>query len=248
MSTDPRPYAPNVALGLGIASVGVALLLDRLGLADARVLLQYWPVLVILLGASIVWEALFGREEAARPSQRLLVSPGLVVLLIIVGAIATRADLRRPFQSGSSTSETLNVTALLGGSRQVSEAMRFRGADVTTVMGGSRLDLRKATIPDGEEAVIDVFTLMGGVEVLVPRHWTVVVDLVPVMGSVEDRRARQSAQDVATDEGAGTEVAKTAPSAIEPGTPPPSAETTANPPRLVVRGFLMMGGVQIKLR
>jgi hypothetical protein len=87
-------------------------------------------------------------------------------------------------------------------------------------MGGTTLDLRQAVIPPGEEAVIDVVALMGGCEIAVPASWTVATPIVPVMGGVEDKRL--------------------------PPLPVPHDSGAPPPPRLVIRGFLMMGGIQIK--
>ncbi len=257
MATKSRAFGPNVVIGLGLAGVGVALLLDRLRLVEARTALQYWPLLIILFGASVVWQEVLGRADGA--PQRPVLSPGLVLLFVIAGVMAVRADFYRPNRIRTSTSDTINVSAVLGSSRHTSEATRFRGADVMTVMGASRLDLRKATIPEGEEAVIDVFTLMGGVELLVPPQLAVVTDIVPVLGGVEDRRARQlsgddesserddrrrrrasrrsrqSARDEEPGESGSDKAAKA--DATEVGTG-----------RLVVRGSVTMGEVEIKLR
>ena len=38
----------------------------------------------------------------------------------------------------------------------------FRGGEVSAVMGGGKLDLRRAMMPDGETATLNVFFLMGG--------------------------------------------------------------------------------------
>jgi hypothetical protein len=59
---------------------------------------------------------------------------------------------------------------------------------MTSVMGGTRLDLRQAAVAPGEEATVDVFGLMGAVEVIVPETWIVDVQTTAVMGGVRDRR------------------------------------------------------------
>ncbi len=39
----------------------------------------------------------------------------------------------------------------------------------------------------GDEAIIDVSVVMGGIELYVPSHWQVVSDVSPFMGAVEDK-------------------------------------------------------------
>ena len=52
-------------------------------------------------------------------------------------------------------------------------------------MGGVQLDFRDATM-EGNEARIDVTAVMGGVDIRIPRSWTVVNHVTPVMGGVQD--------------------------------------------------------------
>jgi hypothetical protein len=114
----------------------------------------------------------------------------------------------------------MTIFAVLGGAKRSSLSTRFRGGEVTAFMGGFQIDLRQATIPPGEEAVLDIFTVMGGGEVVVPPSWTVATPIVPVMGGIDDKRI-----------------------APLPGT----VDTGGRPaPRLVLRGLLLMGGIEIK--
>jgi hypothetical protein len=87
-------------------------------------------------------------------------------------------------------------------------------------MGGAQLDLRQAIIPPGEEAALDIFIVMGGCEIFVPPTWTVETPLVPVMGGVDDKRLP----------------------------PLPGADNLGGrpAPRLVLRGLILMGGIEIK--
>ena len=105
----------------------------------------------------------------------------------------------------------MTAMAFLGGVSRGNNSTAFRGADLMAVMGGCEIDLRRAAI--NGEAVIDVFTLWGGIEIRVPEDWTVVSKIVPLMGGVEDK------------------------------TRPPQGATAH---RLVLRGFAIMGGVEIK--
>jgi len=93
--------------------------------------------------------------------------------------------------SGDS-SDFIDATAVLGGFNRKCSSQQFRGGDVTAVMGGGKLDLRDAKI-QGDEAILDVFTMMGGMEILVPHDWVIEQRFTPVLGGYEDR-TRQDGQ------------------------------------------------------
>ena len=62
------------------------------------------------------------------------------------------------------------VTAFLGGFEREIASQAFQRAELTAFMGGGKLDLRDAVLaPAG--AVIDVFSVMGGFEIIVPDTW-----------------------------------------------------------------------------
>lgn len=103
---------------------------------------------------------------------------------------------------------------------------------MTTIMGRTHLDLREAGIAPGEEAVIDVLGLMGRVVLQVPRDWVVDVQAVAVMGGVRDDRPR------AARAGGGTLLSDE----LERAGPPIEGSP---PPRVVVRGFIMMGALVV---
>ena len=51
-------------------------------------------------------------------------------------------------------------------------------------MGGAEIDLTKASLKDG--ASIDVFLLMGGAKIFVPKDWNVILDTANIMGDSKD--------------------------------------------------------------
>jgi predicted membrane protein len=241
MSTSDRDArsaaTPRLILGVGIALFGVVLTLDRLGLADADTVLRFWPLMFVAIGAMMYF-------QQDNPSGRLhgtiwmglgavlmltTLSGGRVriwalfwpAILILVGSRLVMQALQVNRGSGEEAPERLTMVAVLGHAKR-SSIGRFRGGDIMAFMGGGNLDLRMANIPPGEEATIDVFAMMGGVEIIVPPGWTVSTPLLPVMGGVDDRR-------------------------VPPLPMPADGAAPAGPaPRLVLRGFVMMGGVVIK--
>jgi predicted membrane protein len=79
------------------------------------------------------------------------------------------------------------IFSVLSSSRRRWGHSIFRSAEATCMMGGGELDLRDALLgPDGT-AYIDVFVLMGGLNIFVPPGWTVICHVMPIMGGVMDK-------------------------------------------------------------
>jgi hypothetical protein len=254
MSSDRMTFAPNVVVGFGLAMVGVAMLLDRAGVIAAREILTFWPVLLILFGAAVCWQAVRGVDvNGKRP--RPIVGPGMVLVLVMASILGSEAWERRDrFERRTSTEDSPALFALMGQAHSVSHSTSFKGGNMTSVMGGSRLDLREAKMAPGEEATLDVFGLMGEVEILVPEGWVVDVRATPVMGGVKDSRPFRRFFDERDDADAGTSDDAQAPASTptaeapvkETATPVEAPDDGGPAPRLVVRGFIMMGALKIR--
>lgn len=250
MAHDTRlTLNPQFLIGLFLVVFGGLLTLDRLGLLDASQSLRYWPVVLIALGTWIVIErwatgrTFPGYVMVVAGSLLLLDALGVVrvrfwelfwpILIVLVGArLVMRApgERGRPWRSampdgrtdaaGSSTIDgTVNMFSVFGSDKRATNDKIFRGGDITSIFSGTQLDLRQAAIEPGSQAVINVFLLMGGHELWVPQGWTIVIEVMPILGGVEDKRL------------------------------PPvlnAATAVAAPPRLVLRGMVMMGGLTIK--
>lgn len=146
--------------GYVITGVGLLLLARTLRLLPFG-LRQLWPVVLLAVGALLVWESIRGRGRG-RGSRTEDAS-----------GIASRDE--------SVAGSTLNEFAFMGGGDRVVRSQDFRGGEVTAIMGGFQIDLRGAAI-GGEAAEMEIFTLWGGVDLRVPEDWNVVVRGVPVLG------------------------------------------------------------------
>jgi predicted membrane protein len=187
---DYVPFWPVVLLAIGLVHVvqartaagvmggviwlviGAALLGDRLGFIDVNIW-NYWPLLLVLVGGRIVLQAM--SRNAPRRDTGLAALDG--------GTSTSRA--------GGDPSELVSAVAVMGGFNRRVTSHEFRGGELTAFMGGGKLDLRDALPKDGV-AVVTVFALMGGFEILIPETWSVVSEATPFMGSVEDRARTSS--------------------------------------------------------
>ena len=77
---------------------------------------------------------------------------------------------------------SVDALAFMGGTTRTSSSPDFQGGDLLAIMGGCEVDLRQANILHGP-AVIDAFALWGGVEIKVPKDWSVTVKGIPVIGA-----------------------------------------------------------------
>jgi hypothetical protein len=113
------------------------------------------------------------------------------------------------------------LAGVLGSASRSPETVAVDGAEMTALMGSCVLDLRHAQISPGVAPIVDVFAMMGSVVIRVPVEWTVDRQAVGVFGSVRDLRQRSA--DWSVDDPTGAE-----------------------PPRLVLRGLVMMGSIFIR--
>jgi predicted membrane protein len=196
--TTARGFAGVLWILAGGVLLGRQLGLFRIGIQDL------WPLLLVALGGFIVWQAL--RKELPAKARGDVWSVGIDTDRPTATPAAEAP--RRTAASGS----TISGLAVLGEFRRKINMGDFRGGHLSAIMGGCNVDLRGATPANGE-AVLDLFALMGGIEIRVPNTWDVVNDVFPFMGGIEDKTTRPSG---------------------------------GSAPRLILRGFVMMGGVTIQ--
>jgi len=171
---------PGRGFGAILVFVGGWWLLYNLDLTKIE-LFDYWPLIFVVIGLSILWRAISLRG-AGSPNTGL---PGLELPVVEpAGGGGETVDRSAP-PAGGDTDRYIRAAALLGGVKRRSSSRDFRGGDATAVLGGCELDLREAKIASGE-AVLDVFALWGGIDVKVPPDWAVVLRGMPILGAIED--------------------------------------------------------------
>ena len=83
--------------------------------------------------------------------------------------------------------EFVRSFALMSGCELRPVSRPFRGADLTAVMGGIKLDLADARM-EGDSATVEVFAFWGGIEIYVPPDWTVTSKVTTLLGGFIDKR------------------------------------------------------------
>jgi hypothetical protein len=218
----------RVFLGLLVIAFGLLLTADNLGWMDAGRVIRYWPLLVVAIGVVKILQsdtvsgrvnggliALAGAWVTAEVfyGVRIHVWDFWPLALVAVGVLMITRVWEDRGRGGApaSTERTLSSFSFWSGVKRRIISANFKRADFTAIMGGAEVDLRQASTGGGE-AVIDVFVIMGGIEITVPPDWNVSNQALVIMGGIDDR-----------------------------STGGPGAQN-----RLVVRGLVIMGGVEIK--
>jgi hypothetical protein len=151
----------NVVGGALFTAAGTLLMLRAAGALDFEPW-DFWPVILVLVGLSMVSRAF----QRAHPPD---------------GAPAAGGDPA----AGSDPAAAFHTIAFWAGIERKVTSREFRGGDVTAVMGGAEIDLRGARM-QGDHAVVDVTALWGGVELFVPADWRVSIEALPLLAGIED--------------------------------------------------------------
>jgi predicted membrane protein len=200
--TRPRPrFTPQALFGVIVIIVGVLFTLDNLELIDAAEYLQYWPAGLVAVGLLKLWHVRSGQGVA---SGLFMVGLGSWMLLEKIVAIQIRIHDVWPlffvFIGGymvwkglwgprttrqPESADRVSGLAILSAVVRSNTSQAFGGGDLTAILGGCEIDLRKATITG--EAVMDLFAFWGGIEIRVPEDWTIDSRVTPLMGGFEDK-------------------------------------------------------------
>ncbi len=190
-------------LGLIFILVGSILIANKMDLIPSNIshIILSWQMLLIAIGAFNIF------TKANYRSGLILISIGAFFLIpkfvdipfetremfwpaifIVIGVLMVTVKNRHKNFGGNMSSEhSIDMLTLFGGGNRKITSDQFVGGKVTSVFGGSEIDLTGAKLKDGE-CVVDFFTMFGGSEVSVPRDWEVHVDVVSIFGGFEDKR------------------------------------------------------------
>lgn len=207
MSNQKTSLSHRIWLGGILIVLGLLFLLDSLDIMDfGDFVSNWWPLILIVFGINRIVNRsaiflgtavlLFG---IIFQLQELNVFPGNVfkyiwpMALILFGLwlVARSAGYRMP---GSKTEnlDRVNLFTLWGGVEKKINSAQFSGGEATALMGGIKLNLSEAGLSSGNNE-LKVTAIMGGVEIIVPESWNVLVSGSPILGGIEDKAKKAGA-------------------------------------------------------
>ena len=236
-----RTLTGGLLWGVIITLIGVALLLDHLGVINVDHIWRFWPLILVFVGIAHL------SERQHRLWGIILVVAGFLlqlnqlgfahftwavmwpILLIAVGVLIMWGSLegpkKRPSISAFASSEvsrsdprtTLNETVIFGGIERRVTTQNFQGGQITAVFGGVELDLREASM-QADDVTLEINALFGGVELRLPDNWHASFRGTPIFGGLSDKSS----------------------------TARPPAYADANSKVLFITGSVIFGGIEIK--
>ncbi|MBL4593814.1 MAG: hypothetical protein JKX68_08375 [Flavobacteriales bacterium] len=190
-------------LGLIFITVGAVLIAKKMDIIPASIshIIISWQMLLIGIGTFNIL------TKANYRSGLILIAIGTFFILpkmfdipfevkemfwpaifVVIGILMiTVRNRHKGFAKGESSEHTIDMLTIMGGGNRKVTSDQFVGGKVTSIFGGSEIDLTGATLKD-EECMIDVFTMFGGAEIAVPRGWEVQVDVTSIFGGFDDKR------------------------------------------------------------
>lgn len=203
----------NVLWGIILVVLGVIIGTNSLGLTDINLLFDGWWTLFIIVPCFI---GLFTNSEKTGNIIGILIGVALLLgindiidfdkiwtllLPLVIVVVGLSLIFKDTFNSKVSKEiKKINkennkdndyFTAFSGQNIDLNNE-DFKGADLTAIFGGLKLDLRKANID--KDVVINASSIFGGINILIPKDVNVKVKSTSLFGGVTNKKANNDNQ------------------------------------------------------
>lgn len=190
----------TIIWGVILIVIGVGFLLNSFNIINFNQFIgAYWPSILILIGlvellqgrwsGAILWGGLgiiFQLSELHIITSNAWGIIWPIVIIWIGASILIRSNARAKIKS--ETDDFTSSTGIFGGDEKKIQSKNFKGASISAVFGGSKLDLRNVEL-DNAGAIIDVMVMFGGGELIVPKNVPIIVESIAIFGGIEDKRS-----------------------------------------------------------
>ena len=164
----------------------------------------FWYLVIIIIGVSLIFRKRIDGDRG--PKRRHSRRPGF--------SRGQDPEDTTPSDDGDA-SDYLDEVSIFAGGKKIITSSNFKGGGITSIFGGSDIDLTQSQLAPGV-IEIEVFAMFGGWTLIVPHQWQVKSDVVAIFGGISDKRTIHA--DAIKD----------------------------NTRQLVIKGFVMFGGGEIK--
>ncbi|MGW8123284.1 LiaF transmembrane domain-containing protein [Roseivirga echinicomitans] len=147
----------KLGLGLTFVAIGTAFMLRDIYDYRFRDIFEFWPVIFIIIGISLIFRRGISKDGYEEK------------------------------KNNESELDSVDEIAIFSGSERNVTSKQFRGGKLTSIFGGTELNLRNAELATGTN-ILDVFVLFGGTDIKVPSDMNVKVKVTAIFGGFSDER------------------------------------------------------------
>ncbi|MBN2486617.1 MAG: hypothetical protein JXB34_11640 [Bacteroidales bacterium] len=227
----------RIVVGLAVMAAGALLLLHNFGIYN-DFLKQYifrWEVILISIGLISVVHSrdngpgyiimfigayFFLKNEFDLFHGINFWQLFLAMLFILAGIflLIKRKGIHECKKMGHSVSDmdTIDEIAVFGGGDRTIVSNNFKGGKILAVFGGSNFLLSRCKLAPGRN-YIDVLAVFGGFKLVVPEDWNIKISTISIFGGFSDKHR-----------------------ILTPNS------STEGAPELIIKGFVIFGGGEIK--
>lgn len=215
-------------LAFVLIAVGLGLLLDNLDIIDIGSIWDYWPAILIVIGMTKVKSS----HSGDRVGGWIFIGLGAAFLLAELRILHWHAI----WSFWPLMLIAIGISILSKHKRRPDESVSESWLNAVAIFSGNERTVNSQHFEGGSittvfganeidfggaslaegEVTLDIQTLFGGTELSLPPEWVVEIRAVPIFGGVEDKRYQTQATDL------------------------PDGK------RLVVKGIVLFGGLEIK--
>ncbi len=150
---------------------------------------------VVLVGAGGFW---FLSRYADFPMRHYLNEYWPILIILFGLYIILKRDRNKSIPVDSPNDSDLDIdfideVTILGSGRKSINSQNFKGGKVTTILGGADIDLSQSNLAEGQNS-LELTAIFGGIDLIVPRDWKVIVNVTSIFGGFDDKRVLNANQ------------------------------------------------------
>jgi len=146
-------------LGIVLISLGTFFLFDHYWDFPYHVRRAFWPAVIIVFGAYLA----LSPHRHFRP--------------------------RRKDGSMEDDRDFIDEVSIFGGGDKIVTSNQFKGGRITSIFGGSKINLMNSGLANGTN-ILDTFCVFGGTTIILPAGWNVRLEVSSIFGGFSDKRER----------------------------------------------------------
>ncbi len=187
--TSKDNFLGFILIGIG----GLFLMREYIDYSISDLIRDYWPVALIVMGLYILSKrGSHGKKDSHGDGDE---KPG-------IDEDKLEIDMIDSFEVFS------------GGTKKI-RSNNFRGGKITSIFAGPEFDFYDCSLAEGTN-ILDITAVFGGIELVIPNDWNVIINVTSIFGGIDDKRKYISKSDGSSK---GT---------------------------LIIKGFVLFGGGEIK--